>query len=83
MNVCGHNTEAIYSYAFYYLGITLEKNRKLEQAKCIIRSKGKRGINSYWKRLARNPNIKIQVLKHTYEMLSESRMMYFLELLKI
>jgi hypothetical protein len=63
-----------------YLGVTFESSGGWNKQKLKVRAKGNQNLVATDKCLARAPDIKIKTLENVYEMLSESRTMYGIEI---
>jgi hypothetical protein len=63
-----------------YLGVTFESSGGWNKQKLKVRAKGNQTLVAIDKCLARAPDMSVKTLENVYEMLSESRTMYGIEM---
>jgi hypothetical protein len=76
--VYGNNIEVVGEIT--YLGITLENTGSWEKHKKKITGRGNKTLIAIDRSLARIPDMNVKILENIYEMISESSMMYGIEL---
>jgi hypothetical protein len=74
----GNNIEVVGEIT--YLGITLENTGSWEKHKKKIKARGNHTLIAIDRCLARIPDMNVKMLENIYEMISESSMMYGIEL---